>query len=81
MPWNLSITLDPGREDVGTIAATYSENDTVIATFSDRAETSEAGIAKFMIKANAHLAATRKQDAKEAELSLAATAIANKVAK
>ena len=81
MPWTLSITLDPGREDVGTIVATYAENDTAIATFSDRAETSEAGIAKFMLKANAHLAATRKQKTKEVELSVAATAIANKVAK
>ena len=81
MPWTLSITLDPGREDVGTITATYSENDEIVDTFSNRAETSEAGVSKFMIRANAHLAAARKQKTKEVELSVAATAIANRVAK
>ena len=82
MPWIISITLDEGREDVGSITATYAdEKGTIIDSYSARAETSDAGIEKFMAKANAHLAAVQKKEAKEVELSARAVSIANKAVK
>ena len=80
MAWNIEVKLDEGREDCGSITATWTEPDGVTTfSFSTRHLCSEEARPKFMILAEAALAKWRGKATKEKTISSAMTATANRV--
>jgi hypothetical protein len=81
MAWIIDVKLDDGREDCGSITATWAELDGSTFSFSTRHLCSEDARPKFMTLAEAALAKWRGKATKEKTISSAMTATANKAGK
>lgn len=81
MAWAIDVKLDDGREDCGSITATWTEPDGSVFTFSARHLCSEKEQAKFTLLAEAALLKWRGKATTEKTISAAMTATANKAVK
>jgi hypothetical protein len=79
MAWQIEVKLDEGREDCGSITATWTEPDGSTFSFSARHLCSAKEQEKFMALAEAALLKWRGKATTEKTISSAMTATANKV--
>lgn len=79
MTWAIEVKLDPGREECGTITATWTAVNGSTFVFPKRHLCSESDQPKFMLLAEAALQTWLGKDAKEKEISSTMTTAANRV--
>jgi hypothetical protein len=79
MAWKIDIQLDDGREDCGSITATWTEEDGRTFVFPMRHLCSEEARPKFMVLAEAALLKWRGKATIEKPIATAMTASANRV--
>jgi hypothetical protein len=79
LAWIIEVKLDEGKDDCGSITATWMEPDGSTFAFSARHLCSEEARPKFMLLAEAALLKWRGRQTKEKTISAAMTTTANRV--